>query len=503
MDLPTPNVADESLPSSAPQPTIVVSASPSTSNPKKVGGKLLMLIGSVVFGLLVIGFGVVSYLAAYTEIKVPMLSSNMKKNLTVMVYKIPLLPKTPRQILTAAAETDKVLTSYTADFSFSAKVGGTALSAGSFDLQFKGPLDFTNPENPKFDIDASTHLDMFGTKVDLSGKVRGLDKIVYFKLDEIPVDALDNWMSGLFGTGFRYSSYGSPNFEDLSNDQIAENLKSVTVNWISYEPGGLDTQARKALEENSKNQSIIESARRKMQSILSDSDVIPEIKLLGSEKVNGAETYHLQVSPTRDSLKRVMSMLMTGSDTTSNKYNEEMIDGFISASEAVVIDAWFGKTDALLRKVSAQALINTGSMLGGMTGSLSSPTAIMGTLGAGNVSLSLVLGLSDIGKSADISVPSPVLNYTEYGKLFSEAMMSPQEKEWKSKSEKYNTDFTAISKGLLRYYVDNAKYPNSLQDVFGSDYSEYQYRITRSGHCKAHWRSSGSQHCKQLPNRAR
>lgn len=430
------------------------------SPPAKFGPKhTFLILGILLFLFLVISIGTVIYLLLYTQIKLPLVNANVRSRFDSLAYKIPLLPKTPRQVLTAASATDKALTSYTADFSFSAKQGSAALTAGSLDLNLTGPLDFSTPQNPKFDITAAAQINVAGTSLRLSGKARGVDKIVYFKLDELPVESLNNLLQPFLGLSLVAQSEG---------EGSSQRLAPVLSNWIKYDTSGLDTQARAAMEQTSQSQSVIDTSRRRIQNILSDDSVMPEVKLVGRENVDSVPTYHLRARPSREAVKRIVREFV-------GDENLPDLDGLVSSVDEVVIDAWFGTADALPRKVSALLNINLGTL------SSSSPATLLKSLGTGSLSLSWVLQLTDIGQQVTVEVPQSAVSPGDYWGMLTTALKSPEQIAREAQQTQYTTDFSAISAGLLKHFVDRGSYPSSLKTVFGDKYSSYNYRLTKNG----------------------
>jgi hypothetical protein len=356
-------------------PNIITSKpAPSPNHPKS---PVLGIAICLLFTIIVLGLASFTAYAAYSPSRPSFISASTQKNLALFVYHLPLTPKTPKLILLATANTPKVLTTYTPDLSISANISSTAVSTASLDLRLQGPIDFSNPQNPKFDVAASINLNVMGTSYKSQGHIRGLDKKAYFKIDVLP--------------------------DNLPIPVEAQKLTPIFANWITYDTTGLDTEARNNLDQASQKQSLIDSTRQKIQDILQNDTVLKEVKLIGTETINGVPTYHLHVNPSQAALRQIASQLTpTEKELATN-------------TQYLSIDVWFGIQDSLPRKLTFQSITNLPTM--------STASSMFGDLNSSKLSLSVVLTLNDIGKPASVSVPSPTMSTTEFTQAINAALL--------------------------------------------------------------------------------
>lgn len=454
----------------------------SSSKPHGQVNKLLIIV-TLIFLVVFLLLSILSALTVYTDVNVPFFSAN-KKSLSVIFYRLPFAPKTPEIILIAAVEKNAKLNTYNPNFSLSADLGSSGISALSIDLEISGPIDITPKQKIAFSVNIDALVNFAGNSLDLSGEIRQKEGSTYFKLDSIP-----ELLSGFLGSRVK------TDISDEEKKEIEENTQKVLENWIILEKLNLESEARKELDKRSSEQSLIDGVRRSIQDFLLKSKVLPEVKLLKSEKIEGVSAYHLSLQPSNEALKDIFLEYAGESKELQNIDEENIINEIIDSIDTLQIDIWIGKKDAVLRKTSVQTQIKLDFLNSLFLPGGGSPLEYGSFLGLGSLispklSVSTVLILKDVNKKVEIEVPNPTKTFQEYSKLLTDASRTKAEKEKETQKIQINADFEAIRTQLSRYLVANNAYPPTLSSLIGSyipsgdplatRLSDYSYKINTS-----------------------
>jgi len=444
-------------------PPVVSPVTPVSIPPKK--SKIGVIIGGVFFAILLLLVSA-ALVSVYARVDLPFVSPQTRQQLVLFTSKIPLIPKTPEQILLAAADSNSKLISYTPEFSVSASLGGTAVNAGSLDFKLVGPVDFTNNQLT-FDLAADIGVNVAGTLYQGKGQVRQVGKTVYAKIDTVSDSVIS--LIGSFGRYFGGIATSTPS----SQVEIKANLEKAFVNWLVYDTSGIESEARKKLDANVQNKSLIDSSRKNTQDFLLNKQVLPEVKLEKNETIEGTNTYHLHVTPSKETLKKLM-LELTPADRRLDKNLPQQIDSVVAGVDTIVLDAWFGVKDTILRRMSIQTQINLETMAQAYSRSLDSkygsydPSSYLKSLGGQKLSLSTVLTLRDIGKPVQVSAPTQTQTPVQYLQMIQDATKTQDQKDAEAKAKQYQDDFRLLSTALLKYYVAKTIYPEKLDLLKGS-----------------------------------
>ena len=415
--------------------------------------------------ILIIAIGLGSAVV-YASVQIPFLSSDQEKIVNLLMYRIPFLPKTPKQILLAASESRSIITRYTPEFSMSGTVSNTAISLASFDVKIAGPLDFTPGSPAKFDLTLDGGVSVAGTSYTTSGKVQKSGEVVYGKIDAVSDSILDLYL-GFAATGQDPES---------SREEISANLKKVFENWVMYDISSIDSEAREALTNRNQDQSLIDTTRRDAQRVLLEEAIVNDIKRLPDEVVDNTSTYHLQYAPDSEGIRTVLGIVRdiaqekSSSQTMSmtDEDAQQAVDRIAESVKKLTVDVYIGKSDLILRRMSLQTDIifpELADMIGNYSTSSSSPAAnmIVGQLVDITLSTSLVLTVRDIGK--DFTVVTPLAkSFTpvEYGYLLEDALMTEQQRNAQKMKKQYDDDFGVLRDSLTKYFARNFMFPESL-----------------------------------------
>lgn len=466
-------VANTPTPDSPPAQTPTISPSFSSNPSPKVSTSpsLWPLIFIPVIALI---FLLVAAIPVYSNLNLG-LSPTLTNSLSQFFYQIPLTPKTPKQILLSASSTSKALTSYNPDFSVSASLGSGEITLGSLDLKISGPIDFTEPTKPKFDLALDSSVNATGTKYQASGKIRSLDKKIYAKIDSLSDSLIETFLT--YSSFSTYSPYSQTTTTPAITDELRGNLNQFFTNWLSYDTSGLNSAARQALDSQSQQQSMIDSSRRRIQDFLSRPSVVPEVKLIGIETIDNTKTYHLKLVPSQKAKREIVSEFFPEKDRNSTS-SQQAIDSISSNIDSVTIEAWFATSDSLIRKFSFQTQINVGSIYSGLlaNNSYSNMGALsmagLSNLSTTRLSFSSVLNLRDVGKTVTIQIPSPQLPSTQYLTNLQAATKTPSQLAAEAKQAATQNIFTNAQSELLKTYVDTNRYPATFTTPTGFVYKQ-------------------------------
>jgi hypothetical protein len=455
----------------------------------------------VLLVLLILFFFSSALVLTYTSAKVPFISAQSRRNIVVGMYYVPFFPKTAEQILLVAVEKNTEISTYNPDFSFSAKLGAAQVPVFSADIHVSGPVDFTKDKKTSVDLAGEAAVNFGGEDYQIGGKIRKIEDDIYFKVDKIP-EAFFGYYSLYSGYsyGYGYGGYDSPDQAalDAETAEIASNVNKALENWIIYEASEFKSEARDKVERGS-GESLIDGVREETQDFLLKSNTLPQVKKLADENIEGADSYHLQLKPNKELIKKIFVDYIISNKSFEKTYYADPTEDLSKLSDAidsVEIDAYFGKKDLILRKVSLKSVIKFGSLLDQSMGSYgTSPVPLLGILGTdnlvnANLTIATVLSAKDINKPVKVDVPSPVKTYKEFGKLMEEAFVTKKQKARELEFSKHENAFVKLRYYMNIYYIENDRYPEALSgiaryipsgDSLAVELSKYQYKISPNG----------------------
>jgi hypothetical protein len=433
---------------------------------KPLGKKeiLVGIAGVVVF--CIVAFFVFASVATYTTTSLP-ISVAQRNGLKVLLYYLPLFPKTPEQILLVAIDKNAQILTATPNFSLSAAISSTTLNIASLDLTVKGPVDFT-PDKPfatNVSVDAAASLG--SSSYEVSGNMIQKNGSTYFKINKIPGDLL----SLLTSQG--ENAYGTNNISAAEQAQIKKRQQQVFTKWIIYNDNTINSPAKDNLEKN--NQSIISDMQKNVQNFFLKTDTLPEVKRVADQTINGIPTYHLLLKPSKKLIKQILlDYVISQSDQKTFTTNPSQdFTNFANSLSNVQIDLWIGKNDAIVRKLAFRSDLDLGflqSALGSSDTSSTIPTELFGLPNMEQavdpkLTVSTVLLANDINKPVTITKPSSSVTGDEYVKELTNASKTSAQREVDKKLAVFNKDAYTIRYLLAKYYLQNGTYPASLTDL--------------------------------------
>jgi hypothetical protein len=236
--------------------------------PKKSKVKIFGILLVFLFLLFFIASAVLGYAIAYEKVK---LENYPEVQATVASYvqSLPFMPKTAKYLLIRSIVAHRNVTKHSFDVSLALDSASLTdvLGINKFDTEAKGAIDYSNPENVIFTLNASL------TK-EFNIEAKSKDPILYFKINKFP--------------SFIFSLIGI-------NDEMA---KPYLDRWIAYDTTPLDTQARKELTDKEveplSQEFLIEINEKYL-----DDYILDQMKITESEE-EGANYYKISLDADKD-----------------------------------------------------------------------------------------------------------------------------------------------------------------------------------------------------------
>ncbi len=392
---------------------------------------------------------------------------------------------------------------YTPNFSFTAQLKNTDVELGSLDLEAEGPVDITDEKNFGVNVNLKAALNFGGKSYEVQGKLIKKDKAFYGKIEKLP-EELINMYSTSYSGGAYLTALTAP---QTPQEEIQANLQELFKNWIIYETKSLPTKAREELERNIESTSITNKIRKETEEFLLKSSILPEVQKLGDEKIEGVDTYHLLLKPSKDKTKQIILEYINQNEDVkkSKEYQKkefkDAIDAFAGSFEQFHLEIWVGKRDAIVRKSSFQTQLNLGFIPTFMGASVPSSkknpynqnVSMFGIddIGKTTLAFSTVVVMKSVNKPVVITAPSKSIPYDKYFQQFTEAFMTKDQREQQTKAQSMKTDYSTITKAMTLYYVDNNSYPAALNQLVGKyitssnalalGLSDYRYKRSFNG----------------------
>lgn len=434
-----------------------------------------------VFSLLVILIVItLSFLTVYTPLKIPLFES-YNKELNLFFYRLPLFPKTSEQILINAVDKNAEIRSYHPNFSLTATLGSSTIEAAGLDLVIAGPVAL-DEDSMSFDVVAQAAVNYQGQKYEVKAKAVQIKNELYVKMDSVSDSILG--MLASFTGGYAGAS------QTLSNSQIQNNLARLFPYWIAYGRQGIDSEARRELNRSAPQRSIVDTARTGAQDFLLKSNVLPSVKKMDNEEIEGVDSYHLVFKPTREELRKLYDEYKS-QNPNNNPASLDLSNEFINGIDSVDINIWIGKKDAIFRKSSIVMSVNLGFLEKLASTGQNPYLGYASMLGVNpKLHISSVLTLKDVNKEFTFQHPSPTIAYMDFSTRASDAFKTEEQKAMEAKKKMADQDLTTIGDALTKYYVAKNQYPSTLIELATTGYlvdqelakrlGTYTYRVGRS-----------------------
>lgn len=313
---------------------------------------LLLLLVFILIG----SFSGLTWAVAYEKIDLG--NPGLQKNVTNLVLSLPFTPKTPKYIVESSIRAHKNLKKQSFKISIAAESNNFSnlINTNKLDLEMKGNIDYSDTKNPQFSLNASITKEF---NVDIVKK----DALVYFKVNKYPSEILS-----IFGIN------SGP-------------IDSILLNkWFSYDSTPLNTEARKYLDENKEQKSLVEGSISENLKNFLDEKIFKSI-VVSSEDFESHPTYRLRFAPSAEVIDDI-GQIIEEERQKDSKYKSDESDAGLNSNKklsnylkSLTVDFWFDKSKYYIRNivismkltVSTDAYSGISNMIPGGFGTLSLP----------------------------------------------------------------------------------------------------------------------------------
>lgn len=378
------------------------------------------------------------YVIATDKIKLP--DPELHRRVSMVYYSLPGISKPPKIVIEQAVLAhQKVLKN---SFDLSLSISGLSNSIGgvfgnnNLDLSLKGFADYTQVENPKFNLS-------FLLGKDLNIEARKKDKMLYIQAPRIPASL--------------YLMLG------LEPDKFKPLLK----NWIGIDTTPLQTEASKKISEIKKKETIQSQTQKTTEEILKKmlDEKILSLLFISSENLEGRPIYKIRFKPTPDQLDMVVDSVTKASaakptptiDTSpKSEYKQPKASEYIKNPEVLV---YIGKKDSYVYRVDVSFRLDFDK-------SISSPVSLLPIPGISNqknpIDVASVFVLSGFGSDVPISTPDQFLTQEEFYQKWLELQpggmfgtFSPTRQTSRARNAQRKTDLMQLKTAIENYKVAN------------------------------------------------
>lgn len=390
-----------------------------------------------VFGFLVIIFflfsfvvsGVLAYAVAYEKVKLTKYPE-VQAAVANSVISLPFMPKTPKFLFIRSILAHQNVTKQSFDVSLALDSSSLAdiLGVSRFDTEAKGAIDYSNPKDVIFMLDASL------TK-DFNFELRKSDPILYFKINKLPVALLSI-------IGF--------------DAKIAE---PILEKWVAYDTTPLDTQARRELLDK-EVEPLSKEFVQEINERYFDDYILSQMKIT-QVTYEGKEYYILSLDADSDLINYIGELIekeSNGSGDFSGTDNNKLSDMVKSLSWEIYI----AKNTYYTHKLAVTATLEFDQ--GYYGGALLGTSSDLAENSQAN--FALVIKFDDFGKEILVETPSDFMTYEDFlqeiSVLTRQAFSSGLTGLSDSSDTKRASDLMILRTALELFNADCDRYPSSL-----------------------------------------
>ena len=262
--------------------------------------------------------------------------------------------------------------------------------------------------------------------------VRKKDNFLYFKINKLPKFLLTSILGA----------------------QTADQLDQGTNTWVAFDASPLESEARKALEENQKKTSYTNSEVQKMLNEFLDNRnrLLPEIKVT-DDKVDQFESFKLTLALTDDLFDYLVEKTAKVYGDKTMGLSKERPSDYVKNS---VLTFWIDKQHRYLRKFTWTAKVQSKRSTSSYDSPLFSPE-----FAGSSADVSFALKLSDFGKPVVVEIPSNSISPDElYKRVFGENAgllnaINPSKQFSQANNTKRRSDVNALLNAIRQYMADN------------------------------------------------
>ena len=393
--IPAAPLQTQQLPAATDLPPLNISHSPGVIAPTEVFSRKTHMgikIGVGTLLALILLFGG-SILAAYGM--VPIGQGSVQQAFSNFIIGLPFMPKTKQYVIYQALQEHRKVTTFTLDASLSLSSNDISklFGSGEFDMDIKGPVDYTDANNPSVDLHAQI-------TNEFSADVLNKNHIVYFKISTFPA-----FISALL-TEFGFNS----------------SIQQQLVNkWFYQDNTPLNTEAAKNLQNQQPTQTPEETAK-KFINALNTPDIQKSITMQ-TTTLDSFGAYHIHFAPSPAVLDEFIQQLSPPTTpSTAGTLSQSLYPAMqYKASDYInnlIIDTWIDQRQYFVREVSVSFTYKTPTS---STSDASSALQSIVPLQSQSIPVSFVLHLTDVGKPVQIDVPKNAVKFDDFFKSLVES----------------------------------------------------------------------------------
>ncbi|KKQ43610.1 MAG: hypothetical protein US62_C0046G0009 [Candidatus Woesebacteria bacterium GW2011_GWA1_37_8] len=410
---------------------------PSTSDsfsPKPKKFKIFLFLFSFILVLIFVCIGLVSYAIAYEKLDIPNYPK-VKMIVTNALMSIPFMPKTPKYLIAKTLIAHEKVTKHDYNISMSVDSPGFANITGlsKLDMETKGAIDYENPENIIFTMNASI------TK-DFNFEIQKSDKYLYFKINKVP-----SFLLAILGLQ-------------------AEQFEPVLNKWVSYDTTPLETEASKEIKKDTEVQNMSEEVLKEFEDKYLTETIVKKLKI---ERVNedGGDFYKLSIDFDKETLDYLEKTVNESRGTTLQTENPTKLSDVIKQMNWSM---YINTKTYLTHKFSVTSEMEVDKV------DPSYGSAFLGTSDSltqnSKVKFAMVLKFDKFGEPVVIESPKDAMSFEEFTNHFSGIMrniytqlMNPTLAV--ANDDTRRSDIAKLKIILELYKADCTKYPDTLDDL--------------------------------------
>jgi hypothetical protein len=282
-------------------------------------------------------------LASYSGWDLPLVPKGVMRFVDNTIASAPLLPKTPKQILTRALfKTNEINTAYQ-KASFRVDYSGmTPSESFEFFFDMEGPFDATSPSNSKYKADVKGGYKLGKEKFNLDFAFIQIGNDLYFNLKKAPD------IFKLYGYDF----------------------SSVQNKWYKFDYRNLQGQLSTTSKSDEEVKKESEEQLTKLIEIIEERQLLKKFEMLPDEKVGDKDSYHLRSE--LDS-KDIRNLILDFSEEFGSLYGDTSTSQDITSLTQVTsylkntaLELWVTKNDFIVNKADFKtSLVFPSSLYGG------------------------------------------------------------------------------------------------------------------------------------------
>ena len=335
---------------------------------------LFIFLGLSGVGVLVFG--------SYSNWQPPLVSKDIMRLVDVSITSVPVVPKTPKQILTRAIfQTTQINTAYQKIFMNISSKGAALGENLDFTINVEGPFDAKDINNVKYSSDVNGTLKISGQSFNLSFQMIQIVDSVYIKITKVPE------ILALYGY----------NFSAVQNKWLKLNMQKLE------KESGIEFKTDEEVQNNSDEQ--ISKFLEKVE----ERGLFNKFKKLKDAKIGGEDSYQLSLELTSEDLKNLIVDFYKESGAIDKNLGnvrdlEENIGQITNLIKDSVVEIWVTKDGFIFNKFDFNTKVVYPTSL--ITGSLASRPVTL--------NFHLTYTLEQINKPQEILAPK---SYTEVQSL--------------------------------------------------------------------------------------